>query len=130
MLPTYFKMTSEINIPDLDRLNNINANLSTVETQNPEDTYAIALTNGFISTFKRIAQQSNFRFSTLKVLTTVGIDHNKNGNPWLATANFKVFLSGVKSQEAALQLLQKTTESCVVLNSVVTAKHFQFEILA
>lgn len=45
-----------------------------------------------------------------------------------ATAELKISLSGVKSKNVANRFFQKTLESCLLLNSVSTEKHFQFDI--
>lgn len=71
----------------------------------------------------------DFLEDTLKVTTTLGIDKNKNGSPWLATADFRIYLSGVSSKGDANRFLQRTAESCLLLNSVSTEKHFQFDIV-
>ena len=141
-LPTFFKVTSEVK-SSVDS----NWESSTLVTERkiicralvsadvtdqgfaPEDMYAMALSNSFVATFKILAHEVDLSFENLKVLTTLGIDRNGLGAPWLATADFKITLFRPTSSEKAALLLQKTSESCLVLNSINTMKHFQFEII-
>lgn len=132
MFPVYIKFANELKNAETAVLAGSKVRkLDFVEDSLREsaDAYASVLTNGFISTFNILAEKEGFVFSTLKVTTTLGIDKNKSGLPWLATADFRIYLAGVKSKNDANRFLQRTLESCLLLNSVTTEKHFQFDII-
>ncbi len=96
----------------------------------PEDFYALALANCFVATFKVFAEKSKLGFASLKVNLKLEVDRNEKGAPWMARAHLQARLKGVESQERALHLLQKTSQSCLVLNSVKTEKTFDFQVEA
>lgn len=94
----------------------------------PEDIYALALANCFVATFKVFAEKSRLQFEHLKVDVDLLVDRDEAGRPWMANSVMKVFLNGTSSVENALRLLNKTKESCMILNSVRTNKSFEFFI--
>lgn len=96
----------------------------------PEDLYAMALANCFVATFKVFAEKSRLSFSELKVQTTLSVDRNEKGQPWMAKAGLNIELSGVAQKATAQRLLEKTSQSCMILNSVLTEKSFEFRVLA
>lgn len=88
MFPVYIKFASELSNAGSSALSESKARkLDFVEDSLKEsaDAYANVLTHGFITTFNMLTAKDNFIFSTLKVTTTLGIDKNKCGLPWLAT---------------------------------------------
>ncbi|MEY4615823.1 MAG: hypothetical protein RJB66_783 [Pseudomonadota bacterium] len=96
----------------------------------PEDLYAFALQNCFIATFKVFAEKSRLTFNELNVKASLEVDRNEKGAPWMARIHFDVNMTGVQQPENAKRLLEKTSQSCMILNSVNTAKSFNFEIEA
>lgn len=96
----------------------------------PEDLYAMALTNCFVATFKVFAEKSRLSFGELKVQTTLSVDRNEKGQPWMAKAGLNIEINGVAQKETAQRLLEKTSQGCMILNSVLTEKSFEFRILA
>ncbi|MEI7974179.1 MAG: OsmC family protein [Bdellovibrio sp.] len=96
----------------------------------PEDFYALALANCFVATFKVFAEKSKLAFSSLKISLKLEVDRNEKGAPWMSRAHLQAHLKGVESEERALHLLQKTSQSCLVLNSVKTEKSFDFQVEA
>src|SRR5690606_21420737 len=49
----------------------------------PEDLYAMALQNCFLATFKVIAEKSNLLFQRIQIQTSLSVDRNENGKPWM-----------------------------------------------
>ena len=94
----------------------------------PEDIYALALQNCFIATFKVIAEKSKFEFLEIFIDLDLILDKNDNQQNVMKEAHFKIKLSGTPNKEKALRLLEKTTKSCMILNSVKTELFFNFEI--
>ncbi len=95
----------------------------------PEDLYAMALQNCFIATFKVFAEKSKLPFESITTESVLEVDRNEKGHPWMARIALKVTLKGVDREESARRLLEKTSQSCMILNSVQTQKTFQFEII-
>lgn len=94
----------------------------------PEDIYAMALSNCFVATFKVVAEKSRLSFDKLDVNAKLIVDRGDGGRPWMSKINLKVNLVGATDADRALQLLKKTSESCMILNSVKTEKSFEFQI--
>ena len=94
----------------------------------PEDLYALALTNCFIATFKVFAEKSKVSFREILAQTRLSVDRDEKGHPWMARADLKITLSGASDAERARRLLEKTSQSCLVLNSVRTQKSFEFQL--
>jgi uncharacterized OsmC-like protein len=94
----------------------------------PEDFYALALLNCFVATFKVIAEKSRLQFETLQGEGILQVDRNESGVPWMKSFKMKYVLSGVADAERAKRLLEKTSQSCMILNSVKTEKTFEFEV--
>lgn len=95
----------------------------------PEDIYALALANCFIATFKVITAKSKLDFKDLKLKSKLTVDRGEGGVPWMSKIEIGVQLSGVTNPDRALQLLEKTSKNCMILNSTKTEKEFQFKIL-
>lgn len=95
----------------------------------PEDIYAMALTNCYVATFKVFAEKSRLQFDKIKIDSTLSVDRNEKGQPWMAQVRLNIVLSGVSQKETAQRLLEKTSQGCMILNSVLTEKSFEFQIL-
>lgn len=95
----------------------------------PEDIYAMALTNCFVATFKVFAEKSRLQFKDIKIQSTLSVDRNEKGQPWMAKVALHIELTGVSQKENAQRLLEKTSQGCMILNSVLTEKSFEFNIL-
>jgi organic hydroperoxide reductase OsmC/OhrA len=94
----------------------------------PEDLYAMALQNCFIATFKVFAEKSKMTFQKISVQSVLEVDRDDKGRPWMARITLKVQLSGSDRKEQAQRLLERTSQNCMILNSVQTQKDFEFEI--
>jgi organic hydroperoxide reductase OsmC/OhrA len=94
----------------------------------PEDLYAMALQNCFVATFKVFAEKSRLEFQKILVHAELKVDRNEKGAPWMASITLKVKLLGAVQKENAKRILEKTSQSCMILNSVNTSKHFEFDI--
>ena len=93
----------------------------------PEDLYALALQNCFIATFKVFAEKSRLLFNSIRVESVLEVDRNEIGHPWMARIHLNVILFGAEQKENALRILEKTSQSCMILNSVKTEKTFKFD---
>jgi organic hydroperoxide reductase OsmC/OhrA len=94
----------------------------------PEDLYALALLNCFIATFKVIAEKSRLNFESIEGAGLLQVDRNESGVPWMKSFKMNFTLSGAPDLERAKRLLEKTSQSCMILNSVKTEKIFEFEV--
>ncbi len=95
----------------------------------PEDIYAMALTNCFIATFKVFAEKSRLQYKNISIQTSLSVNRNDKGQPWMDKAVFNIELSGVVQKENARRILEKTSQGCMILNSVMTENIFDFNIL-
>jgi organic hydroperoxide reductase OsmC/OhrA len=95
----------------------------------PEDLYAMALQNCYIATFKVFAEKSRLYYDTIVVEAVLEVDRNEKGQPWMARLHLHVTLTGANQKESAQRVLEKTTQSCMILNSVNTQKTFQFDLV-
>jgi len=94
----------------------------------PEDLYAAALTNCFVATFKVFAEKSRIGFENLTVNAALIVDRNESGVPWMKAVHLRVNLAGASDIDRARHLLEKTSQSCMILNSVKTEKVFEFQV--
>ncbi len=94
----------------------------------PEDLYAMALQNCFVATFKVFAEKSRMSFESIQVNSELFVDRDEKGRPWMARILLNVNLVGVTQLEAAHRILERTSQNCMILNSVNTEKTFQFQI--
>ena len=94
----------------------------------PEDLYALALINCFVATFKVIAEKSKMSFKSLVAEGLLKVDRGEGGAPWMSAFHLQVRLTGCDSVDRAKRLLEKTSQSCLILNSVKTVKTFDFEV--
>ncbi len=94
----------------------------------PEDIYAFALLNCFAATFKVIAEKSNLDFKELNLSGVLTVDRNEKGFPWMKHFLLKAALSECADPERGKRLLEKASQSCLILNSVLTEKAFEFSV--
>ncbi|MBY0317082.1 MAG: OsmC family protein, partial [Bdellovibrionales bacterium] len=94
----------------------------------PEDLYNMALQNCFAATFKVFAEKSRLQFSDFRLASRLEVDRNEKGQVFMARFHLKVQLSGVIQKDNALRILERTKTNCMILNSVLTEKTFEFEV--
>ncbi len=94
----------------------------------PEDLYALALQNCFLATFKVFAEKSRLAFQNINIRANLEVDRDESGRPWMARIHMNIVLNGISQKETALRILERTSQSCMILNSVRTEKTFHFEI--
>jgi uncharacterized OsmC-like protein len=94
----------------------------------PEDFYALALLNCFGATFTVIAERSRLTYETLSLHGVLTVDRDAAGSPWMKHFVLSAVLKSPSDRERATRLLEKTSQSCLILNSVKTEKEFRFEI--
>ena len=56
------------------------------------------------------------------------VDRNEKGIPWMKAFHLRVVLGGAVDPERAQRLLEKTSASCMILNSVQTEKTFELSV--
>ena len=95
----------------------------------PEDFYGLALLNCFVATFKVFAEKSKLTFNSLKCEGVLIVDRDEKGVPWMRTFKLKATLTGVADPERARRLLDKTSQSCMILNSLKTEKVFEWTVV-
>lgn len=95
----------------------------------PEDLYAMALQNCFVATFKVFAEKSKLQYENIKADSVLEVDRDESGRPWMARIHLHVTLKGASQTETAQRILDKTSQSCMILNSVKTQKTFHFDIV-
>jgi organic hydroperoxide reductase OsmC/OhrA len=96
----------------------------------PEDYYVLALTNCYIATFKVFAEKSNLNYQDILAKGHLTLDRDEKGIPWMKTFLLKVHLTGCPDEEKALRIMNKVSQSCMVLNSVKTEKKFEMSVSA
>lgn len=94
----------------------------------PEDIYAMALQNCFVATFKVFAEKSRLSYGHIQVVAELAVDRDEAGRPWMARCAFKVSVDKCTQIENAKRILNRTSESCMILNSVKTEKSFEFHV--
>lgn len=94
----------------------------------PEDFYALALANCFIATFKVFAEKSSANYASIEATGVLTVDRDEKGVPWMARFHLAVSVAGAGDAARIRTLLEKTSRSCLVLNSVRTEKTFEFEV--
>ena len=95
----------------------------------PEDLFAMALQNCYVATFKVFAEKSRLQFKDIQVKTVLEVDRDDKGRPWMARAHFTITLSGANQQENARRILERTSQNCMILNSVNTSKTFDYQVV-
>lgn len=87
----------------------------------PEDLYAQALTNCFLATLQVYTRASKVKFGHVSAKSTLTVDRNENGQPWMKHLKLRVELEGVERPDRMITLVDKSIRSGFVLNSVKTA---------
>ncbi len=96
----------------------------------PEDYYVLALTNCYVATFKVFAEKSKLNYQDIIAKGHLTLDRDEKGIPWMKNFLLKVHLVGCADEEKALRIMNKVSQSCMVLNSVKTEKAFEFSVSA
>lgn len=94
----------------------------------PEDLYATALANCFVATFKVFAEKSRLEYRTIRAGAKLAVDRDEQGKPWMARVDISIHLDGAAREDQARRLLERTSQSCMILNSVKTEKTFEFHV--
>ena len=94
----------------------------------PEDLYALALTNCFVATFKVFAARAKLEFADLIAETTLTVERNEKGFPWMSRLLIQIKLRGAVDREKTRELLEKTTKQCMVIESTKTKVDFEFNL--
>jgi len=95
----------------------------------PEDFYAFALGNCYVATFKLIALKSKFEFKNIDIKGVLTVDKNEVGFYMMKKIHFEITLWGVKDPEAAKRMFEKTSRSCMILNSTLTEKTYSYNVI-
>ena len=95
----------------------------------PEDLFAMALQNCFIATFKVFAEKSKLEYKSILIESELEVDLDENKRGWMARINMVIKLTGSINKEIAQHVLTKTSQGCMVLNSVNTKINFRYEFL-
>ena len=98
----------------------------------PEDFFGLALLNCFVGTFKVIAEKSRVSFESLAVSGGLTVDRDDQGRPCMTEFRIEARIwGGPLGDEARLRrIFEKTTQSCIVANSVKTRVTFSLEMNA
>jgi len=94
----------------------------------PEDLYAMALQNCFIATFKVFAEKSKLNYESIQVESELIVDRDDKGRPWMSKVKLNITLESPQNIDNAKRILEKTSQNCMILNSVKTDKEFHFVI--
>ena len=94
----------------------------------PEDFYALAMMNCFIATYKVFAAKSGALFGTISARARLTVDRNAQGTPWMAAIDLHITVTGAENPERIQRILEKTSKSCLVHNSVKTEVRFEFHV--
>ena len=97
--------------------------------QSPEELFSLALLNCFFATFKVFAEKSKLAYRSLRASGILTVDKNEQGQPCMKHFSIKVTLEADADRERCMRILEKTSKSCMILNSVVTTKEFTFSIV-
>ncbi|MEN9722464.1 MAG: hypothetical protein RJB38_450 [Pseudomonadota bacterium] len=88
----------------------------------------MALANCFVATFKVFAEKSSLSYERIEVAGELTVDRDEKGVPWMSRFHLVATLFSPSDPTRAKTLLDKTSRSCLVLNSVKTEKTFEFQI--
>ena len=78
--------------------------------------------------FKVFAEKSSAGFASLLADGCLTVDRDEKGVPWMSRFHLKVRIEGAADAARIRTLLEKTSRSCMILNSVRTEKTFEFEV--
>jgi organic hydroperoxide reductase OsmC/OhrA len=95
----------------------------------PEDLFVQALMNCYIATLKVIAQNSKMSFASIHSSAELTLDRDEAApTPWMKSVKLKFSVSGVENVDRFRRLMERVSKQCMVLNSVKTEVHFEFEV--
>ncbi|MBC7691755.1 MAG: OsmC family protein [Methylotenera sp.] len=95
----------------------------------PEDFFAMAAANCFCATFKVIAEKSKVSFEKLAIAGSLTVDRDPQGRPWMKAMRIEVTVHpGSTEPERIMRILEKTSQSCLVIHSLKTDVTFDFKI--
>lgn len=98
-------------------------------TYSPEDLYLLSLMNCYFATFKYIAEKSKLAFSELKGEGTLFVEKGDEKALWMSRANLHFILIGAPQKDRSINLMEKTKNNCMIINSVKTDVKISFEVL-
>lgn len=97
----------------------------------PEDLYLLALMNCYIATFKVIAMNSKMTFTSLNASGTLTLNKVEGApTPLMKSAHLKFTAQGVENRERFQRLMERVAKQCMIINSVKTDVHFEFEAMS
>lgn len=98
------------------------------EGLSPEDLYALSLLNCFIATFKIFAEKNKVEFKSIEGSLELTVDKGDFGKLIMKTAQFNLTINSCENKDKIEQIVEKTKENCIVMNSVITSKIFNIII--
>ena len=95
----------------------------------PEDFFALAVANCFTATFQVIADKSKVEFKEVNIASTLMVDRDSQGRPWMKHVLMTVTVdAGATDHSRLRRVLEKTSQSCIVIHSIKTEVQFEFVI--
>jgi uncharacterized OsmC-like protein len=95
----------------------------------PEDLFIQALVNCYIATLKVIAKNMKLSFSSIEAEAELVLDRDDSApTPWMKRAELKFRVNGAIDVDRFRRLMERVSKQCMVLNSVKTELHFEFEV--
>ncbi len=95
----------------------------------PEDLFNQALANCFVATFKVYAENSKLSFEDLTVNARLVVDHDETKRPVMKEFFLHAKIKVPSNADKAILLAKKASQSGLILNSVKTICHFNFEVV-
>ncbi len=92
----------------------------------PEDLFAQALTNFFVSNFKLYAENYKLDYEGLNASSTLTVDLDENKKPVMKKLKLSVSINNPSNQDKAELLAKKAFQSGFILNSVKTEIEFEY----
>lgn len=96
----------------------------------PEDFFGLALLNCFMATFKVIAEKSKVPFERLEATGKLIVDRDERGRPVMKEFEIqaRIVVGTQGDPEKVRRVFAKTSESCIVAQSVKAEVKFSAEI--
>lgn len=95
----------------------------------PEDFFALAVANCFAATFQVIAEKSKVTVCGLNIDGTLTVDRDVQGRPCMKSMTLVVHADPGDSDIGRVQrVLEKTSQSCLVVHSIKTDVRFEFHV--
>ena len=96
----------------------------------PEDLYIFALASCYIATFKVIAANSKLVYESILADAVLTLDRDAGSPmPWMKQAVLSFTLHGATDEAKARRLMERVSKQCMIINSVKTDVHFNFEVV-